>query len=202
LDEAENAGLPLRARWATALGTFGDSFFESGDWGAAIATYRKALEISQDNPAVLLNMGLAQAYAERHDSAVVSLRRSVEVDRRQPLAWINLGFSLEQVGDTVGAEAAYRTALSISEHEPLAHYNLANLLFVRGDLPGATTHYQRAVALRPTIAQAHLNLVRALVAQDEYARALAAARLWLRYFPSDPRPRQLILELDPTLIRR
>ena len=202
LENAEDAGLSVRVRWATALGTFGDHYFELGEWRSAIAAYRKALEINAGMPAVLMNMGLAHAYAQNHDSAVVSLRRSIEVDRRQPLAWVNLGFSLESLGDTVGAERAYRTALSISEHEPVGHFNLANVLFRRGDLAPAIEHYERATALQPTLAQAHLNLVRALVAEDDLRGALAAARLWLRYFPSDPRPRQLILELDPTLRRR
>jgi hypothetical protein len=60
-------------------------------------------------------------------------------------------------------------------------------------------HYERAIALQPTLAPAHLNLVRVLNALGDYPRTLAAARLWLRYFPSDPRPRQLTMELDPTL---
>ncbi len=202
LREAEDAGVPIRSRWATALGTFGDHYFELGDWGPAIRTYRKALEISPDRPAILMNMGLAQAYAQRHDSAVVCLRRSIEIDRRQPLAWVNLGFSLESLGDTAAAERAYRTALSISEHEAVGHFNLANILFRRGDLGPAIEHYERAISLQPTLGQAHLNLVRALVAEDELQDALAAARLWLRYFPNDQRPRQLILELDPSLRRR
>jgi hypothetical protein len=50
--------------------------------------------------------------------------------------------------------------------------------------------------------QAHLNLVRVLNTQQDMESMLAAARLWLRYFPSDPRPRQVILQLDPTLRRR
>jgi|GEM_PF-170305 len=202
LARAEDVGLPIRSRWATALGTFGDHYFEMADWGPAIRTYRKALEVSPDRPAVWMNMGLAQAYAQRHDSAVVSLRQSIEVDNRQPLAWVNLGFSLESLGDTAGAETAYRTALSINEHEAVGHFNLANILFRRGDLAPAIEHYEQAISLQPTLGQAHLNLVRALVATDDLSGALVAARLWYRYFPSDPRPRELILELDPTLRRR
>ena len=202
LKDAEVAGAPIGTRWATALGTFGNHFFELGDWGAAIASYKKALQLDAEAPAILMNMGLAHAYSQNHDSAVVSLRRSIDVERRQPLAWVNLGFSLESLGDTVGAERAYRTALDISEHEPVGRFNLANILFRRGDLGPAVEHYRRAIAIQPTLAQAHLNLVRALVALEDLQGALSAARLWLRYFPSDPRPRELILELDPTLRRR
>ena len=202
LEEAEAAGTPIRIRWATALGTFGDHYFELGQWESAITCYRKALEIDSNMPAVLMNMGLAQAYAQNHEAAVVSLRQSLEVDRRQPLAWVNLGFSLESLGDTVGAERAYRTALTISETEAVGHFNLANILFRRGDLDSAIDHYQRAIALQPTLAQAHLSLLRALMAKEDLQAALVAARLWLRYFPSDPRPRQFIVDFDPTIRRR
>ena len=91
--------------------------------------------------------------------------------------------------------------MDINEHEALGHLRLANVLVVRSDLNQAREHYERAIALRPTLSQAHLNLVRVLNALGDDQRTLAAARLWLRYFPSDPRPRQLILELDPTLRR-
>jgi len=124
------------------------------------------------------------------------------LDERQPLVWVNLGISLENLGDTTGAESAYRTALGINEHEPLGHFRLANVMLVRSNLDQAREHYELAIALQPTMAQAHLNLVRVLNAQQDYARTLTAARLWLRYFPSDPRPRQLIMQLDPTLRRR
>jgi len=199
LEEAEAAGTPIRVRWATALGTFGDHYFELGEWQSAVTCYTKAIEIDANMPAVLMNMGLAQAYEQDHEAAVVSLRRSIDLDRRQPLAWVNMGFSLESLGDTVAAERAYRTALSISETEAVGHFNLANILFRRGDLDQAIEHYRRTIALQPTLAQAHLSLLRALVAKEDLQGSLAAARLWLRYFPNDARPRQFLLDFDPTL---
>jgi hypothetical protein len=36
---------PLRARWATALGTFADQYQAAGQWDRAISAYRKALEL-------------------------------------------------------------------------------------------------------------------------------------------------------------
>ena len=41
------------------------------------------LDIMPTSPAILMNMGLAQAYAQNHQGAVASLRRSVDVNRRQ-----------------------------------------------------------------------------------------------------------------------
>jgi tetratricopeptide (TPR) repeat protein len=202
LEESERLREPIRARWAVALGTFADLYLQSGELSYAVVTYRKAADIQPDNPAILRNMGLAYANRQNHDSAVAVLRRSIDIDERQALVWVNLGISLENLGDTTGAERAYRTALGVNEHEAMGHFRLANVLAVRRDLNQAAEHYERAIALQPTLAQAHLYLVRVLNEQQEYARMLAAARLWLRYFPSDPRPRQIIMQLDRTLRRR
>ncbi len=202
LEESERVGEPVRTRWAVALGTFADLYFQAGELSFAVATYRKATEIQPDNPAILRNMALAYANRQSHDSAVAVLRRAIDMDERQPLVWVNLGISLENLGDTVGAERAYRTALDINEHEALGHFRLATVLFVRRDLSQAAEHYERAIALQPTLQLAHLNMVRVLNEQQDYPRMLAAARLWLRYFPSDPRPRQIIMQLDPSLRRR
>jgi tetratricopeptide (TPR) repeat protein len=192
----------LRARWATALGTFGDTYFGSGDWQQAIECYDKALEVRPESAAILMNLGLAQAYAGDHEAAVTSLRRSIALDPRQPLAWVNLGFSLENLGDTPGAERAYRQAVEIKDDEAMAHFNLGNLLFRQGELTQAITHYERALALQPTLVQGHQYLVRAYVAADNIRGAVIAARRWARYAPDDPRPRELLEEVNRAMRRR
>jgi tetratricopeptide (TPR) repeat protein len=203
LDEArDRAEYALMARWATALGTYGDTYFGSGDWRQAIVCYQKALEIRPESAALLMNLGLAQAYAGEHDAAATSLRESIEADPRQPLAWVNLGFSLENLGDTPGAEQAYRTAMDIKDDEAMPHFNLANLLLRQGELRQAITHYERALALQPTLVQGHLYLVRAYVAADDIRGAVIAARRWLRYAPDDPRPRELLEEVNTAIRRR
>lgn len=204
-DALERAGrdeAALRARWATAMGTYADTYFGLGDWSRAIACYDKALEIRPGNAALLMNLGLAQAYAGDHSEAAASLRSSIAADARQPLAWVNLGFSLESLGDTAGAEQAYRKAMEIKDDEALAHFNLANLLIGQGELTQAIQHYERALELQPTLEQAHLYLVRAYVAANDIRGAVIAARRWLRYAPDDPRPRELLEEVANQLRRR
>lgn len=198
----KGASFALKARWATALGTYGDTYFGLGNWQRAITCYEKALEIRPESAAILMNLGLAQDYAGDHAVAATSLRRSIAEDPRQPLAWVNLGFSLENLGDTSSAEQAYRTAMDIKDDEAMAHFNLANLLLREGELTQAITHYERALALQPTLVQGHLHLVQAYVATDNIRGAVIAARRWVRYAPDDPRPRELLAEVDRALRRR
>ena len=202
LEEEGAAEAVLRARWATAVGTFADGYFQAADWSRAIITYRKALEIRPGDPALLMNLGLAQTYAQDHEAAANSLRQSLEADPRRPLAWINLGLALEGLGDVSGAEEAYRRAIAVKDEEALAHFNLGNILLRRGDAAGAIERYQRAVVLEPTLTQAYLYLVRAYVEANDVANAVVVARRWLRFAPDDPRPRQLLLEVESQLRRR
>jgi tetratricopeptide (TPR) repeat protein len=202
LEESAAVEGPLRDRWATALGTYADTYFGLAEWDRAVLSYRKALEVRPQSAAILMNLGLAQAYAGDHQDAATSLRRSITADSRQPLAWVNLGFSLESLGDTVGAEQAYRTAMEIKDDEAMAHFNLANLLIGQGELTQAIRHYERTLELQPTLEQAHLYLVRAYVAGNDVRGAVIAAQRWVRYAPNDPRPRELLQEVAESMQRR
>lgn len=186
----------LRARWATALGTFADQYQEAGQWDRAVNAYRKALELRPGNPTILRNLGVAYASAGNHRSAVQVLRQSIAADARQALAWINLGVSLQNLGDTLGAEDAYRRATAVNADEPLAHFNLGNLLLRRRQLRAAIGEYERALTLQPTLTPAYEYLMLASLADGDAGRALAAARRWRRFAPNDPRLRDLIAELE------
>jgi tetratricopeptide (TPR) repeat protein len=196
LERSEDDGPALRDRWAKAVGTFADQYFGAGDWNRAIVTYRKALEIRADDPAILMNQGLAQFYAQDFRRAVTSLQRSIAVDPRRPLAWVNLGLALEGTNDVSGAEAAYRRAIRLKDEEPLAHFNLGNILLRRGDRSGAIEQYERAVELEPTMTQAYLYMLGVYVESEDLANAVRVARRWARFDPDDPRPRQLLVQVE------
>ncbi len=192
----------LRARWAVALGTFADRYFQAGEWGQAVVSYRKSLELRPGDAATLRNLGLTQAYAGDFDSAVVSLRASVASDPRDPLAWVNLGFSLSGLGDDAGAEDAYRSAVSVSGDEALAHFNLGNALLRKGDLGGAAQRYERTLELQPTLTQAYRNLARAYGGMQDTVRVLAVARRWQLWVPADSDAAQLVRDLEQTVGNR
>jgi tetratricopeptide (TPR) repeat protein len=92
--------------------------------------------------------------------------------------------------------------MDIKDDEAMPHFNLANLLLRQGELRQAITHYERALALQPTLVQGHLYLVQAYVAADDIRGAVIAARRWLRYAPDDPRPRELLEEVNRAIRRR
>lgn len=175
----------LRARWKVALAFIADSYRTRGDARRAAAVYRKALEISPNDPALLLGLGLALASAGDLEGAVQSYRSSLAADPRQPLVLVNLGIALEEMGDAAGAVDAYRRALDLNSREPLAHFNLANLYLKQGRIPEAVAQYREALAVDPGLALAHFNLARAYVAAGDLRAALEEVRRGLEFAPHD-----------------
>ncbi len=197
--EADQRHEPLRKRWMTALGTFGDRFFTGGDLQRAVRTYQKALEVQPDDPAVLLNLGLAQTYARNLPNAVTSFTRSLDAEPRQALAWTNLGLALEEQGDLAAAKTAYEKAIEVKPDEALAHFNLGNAFLRRDEFDSAASQYETAIEFDPNNEQAYIYLARAYVGQREPRRALAAARRWLQFAPQNPRAQQLVGQLEASL---
>jgi tetratricopeptide (TPR) repeat protein len=160
----------VRARWVSVLGFLADNLAARGEAAAAVATYRKALEITPRAPRVYLSLGLAQARAGDLAGAVASYERSLAMDAQQPLVLVNLGIARESAGDAAGAEEAYRRAMAIDPNEPLAYFNLGNVYLKRGDISAAIPMYERATSLNPSLSAGYLYLA------DAYARTGATRR--------------------------
>ncbi len=186
LDRAGSDAAGLRARWALALGTFGDNYGLAADWPSARAAYLKALELQSNRAGVLRNLGLASLSSGDNVAAATTLRRSLAVDPYQPFSWLNLGVALERLGDGVAAEEAYVRTLEIRPDHALAHFNLGNLLYAQGRSDEATAAYQRAVRYDPSLYKAHLALARGFLERGNLTGAVAAARKAARQAPDDP----------------
>jgi tetratricopeptide (TPR) repeat protein len=175
----------VRGRWALVLGFLADSLLSHIDPEAAVATYRKAIEITPRDPRLYLHVGLAQAQAGRTADAIVSYQRSLSLDAQQPLALVNLGIALEGSGDAAGAERSYRQAMAVDPNEPLAYFNLGNIYLKRGDAAGAIPQYERATSLDPSLSKGHFYLADAYARTGAVQRALDAVRRGLEFDPQN-----------------
>ena len=196
LDDAAPRDRALRARWALALGFAGDAALADGRADDALAAYRKALEVTPDDPRMLFQLAGAERSARDLDSAIRHYRESLALDPAQPLALVNLALARSARGDTLGAIAELERAIRLAPHEPLAHYNLGNLRLLGGDPAAAARAYARVVELDASIAPAHFNLARAHLLLGDRPRALAAARAGLEFQPGDVMATRLVAELE------
>jgi tetratricopeptide (TPR) repeat protein len=110
------------------------------DLDAAMAAYRRALEIDASLPDAHLNLGRLLhemgdlAAAEEHYRAALASRPA------DPTAAFNLGVVLEDLGRLEEAAASYESALAADGRFADAHYNLAGVYEQLGDQQAAFRH--------------------------------------------------------------
>ncbi|MGH7575153.1 MAG: tetratricopeptide repeat protein [Longimicrobiales bacterium] len=189
----------VRLRWGVLLGFLGDQHREAGEAAAAIATYRKALEVRPGHAPTLLSVGLAYAAGGDPAAAENAYQQSLARDSTNSLTWVNLGIARAARGDAAGAVAAYQRAIAANAYDPLPHFNLGNMYLRADDPRRAIEHYRRAAALDPSLAPAHVNLARALVAIEDLPAARDALERAVEFDPENAEASQALQEIDRIL---
>jgi tetratricopeptide (TPR) repeat protein len=192
----------IRDRWAVVLGFLGDRSRERGEHAAAVAAYRKGLEVRPGKPDLLLSMGLAYADAGDFSAADSLYRATLLADPTRTLAYVNLGITRAALGDAGGAAEAYHAAIATNPADPLPHFNLGNLYLRAGRAAEAVAHYRTAIARGPELAPAHFNLARALLSIEDYEGARIALRDGLQLDRANVSARDMLNQLEAALLQR
>ena len=196
----------LRDRWALVLGYAGDRLAAQRQTTAAIAVYRKALEVVPSNARVLVNLANAERDGATEPAQLAAAmdyyRRAMRLDPSAALTVVNLGVAQAAAGDTAAALASWREAARLDPAEPLAPFNLGNVSLVRGRLAEAVASYRTALGLDFSLVPAHFNLTRALVAAGDHAGALRAIRDGLGFDSSNVEARAMAVQLQRTVTER
>lgn len=130
---------PLNARTFRAQG---DIRHNAGDYRAAIAAYRKAIELNPTLGGVHASMGFAQLMAGADDEARASFLKERSAVRRLP----GLAILDHRAGDRKAAEAAL--AALIAEYGDKSHYQYAQVHAQWGDTAKALASLESAWKLR------------------------------------------------------
>ncbi len=156
---------------------------QKGQREAAIAAWRRALELSPEDVGGNLNLGLALAATGKLDEAILHFQKAVDANPASVEGYNNIGLALAQQGKLDQAIPRYRKALEIDPEYPEAYNNLGLALAGTGKIGEAISQYQKALQVKPTFADAYLNLGVALARTGKMDEAIA-------HF-------QKVLELDP-----
>lgn len=167
-----------RAEQAAQLIAEGLKALERGDETAAIALFKKALELNPDDATAHTYLGIFAdragnlAEAERHFAA------AAVNDPSSPSARNNYGAILLKLGRLPEAASQFENSLRLNKDQPSALANLAQIRFSSGtpdDLRTARQLFERAYALAPDLELARAIIVAALRLKDREAAA--------RYYP-------------------
>ncbi len=175
---------------------YGRELSFAGKHEAALAEYRRALELRPDYVPAINNLGSELARGSQTgdrphpgplpegeganagsdgdlNAAIAAFRKALRLQPDYAEAHFNLGVALAKQGDQSGAEQEYRAAIQAEPSYADALNNLGQLLAQQGKLADATEQFGRAVAANPDLARAQANLAGALAAGGKLDDALA-----------------------------
>jgi tetratricopeptide (TPR) repeat protein len=171
---------------ATLYESRGVQALGANEWAAAVAAFRKALELNPNDAAIRHRLGTA-LYAG--GDAAGAVREFEEVLRRNPnfaKAQASLGLILNLNGRYRDAIGRFSAAVRLDPNYPEARLGLAEALRVSGQPEAALPHYEQAVKLDPSIAESWIGGAMALLS----LRRQAEAREWIarakRVHPDQP----------------
>jgi len=150
-------------------------FAEERDMPAAIATYRKLVELyPYESEAAHY---LAEAYwLDFQDAAsIAEFRRICEIHPFDPVSWMSLGERLLDVGELDEAKVALDRYASMRPDDDFAYALLGNLAMLQGDYETAIVQNRRSLELNPDFVVAIIGLARAHYLNADIVEAI---ELW------------------------
>lgn len=126
------------------------------DYERAIQVYQRLLVLDENDPNVLLSLGVAYVKAEQFERAQQVLAAVTQIRPRGGAAYRHLGYCLIKLGNIDQAVQTYQKAVDFDGNDWEAHRGLgvACMLKARQTAEGrwqvkALAHWRRSLALRP-----------------------------------------------------
>jgi Flp pilus assembly protein TadD len=154
-----------------------------GEFEAAIAAWRSALELNPDDARANNNLGFALARQGRLEESIACWERALQANDQIPevrenlvKALDNLGVALLRKGSLNEAVPHLRRAAELDPQDAASQYNLGLALLRKSSFEEAIPRFQRALALDPRDAQTHNDLAVALAQKRRFEEAVAQFR--------------------------
>ena len=163
----------------------GNAFRDGGEFGNAVAQYRKALELSPGNVEALVNLGSTLSDMNELQEAVACLGKALEKSPANAVAFYNLGVINAKRGDFDEAIRCCGEAVKLDPASANAQSNLAIFLLEKGRLDEALGHLSEAIRLDPKKDNAHFALGRIMVRKGQLAEAARCYAEALKIAPDE-----------------
>ncbi len=158
----------------------------AGRVAAAIAGYRRIIRLCPQEPAPLVNLGMALQALGDMQAAQAAYRRAVAVQPQSAAGSNGLGMVLMELGHHREAAAVIRRSISMLPDNAESHNNLGNCLNHCGHRVEAFPSFRRAIILAPDQAEPYNNLGAALVEDGRPNEGILAVRRALAIRPANP----------------
>jgi tetratricopeptide (TPR) repeat protein len=143
-----SVGVPRRNPEFDKLAGEAAAHHEAKRWAEAEASYRAALTVAPDHPAILHNLGVVAARQARHELALAWFDAALAQEPRYASAHYNRAVALEALGRRKEAIAGFARASALEPEHYASHRALGLLLLAEGDRDRALDHFARTYELR------------------------------------------------------
>ena len=127
----------------------GHSLAKEGDFAAAAAAFRQALETRPDNADLLIALSHALYALARYDESIAAARRALAAGPVTPERVLHLGILHQRRGDLRDAEMTFRRAIDLDSGCIEGHLCLAHTLLAQHRRDEAILHIRDALARNP-----------------------------------------------------
>ena len=173
---------PNKARPHNNLGIF---LKKKGKIKAAIAHFKKALEIDPEYASAYINLGAANARVGQNEAALENFSEALRQSHNAPEAHYSMGNVLVLMGRSDEALEHYQNALKFRPEYADAHLKMADILDDKGRQQEAIHHYRESLRIDPNYVQAHNNLGVTLAGQGQLEEAILHFTKVLQMRPRD-----------------
>lgn len=175
----------------------GGQAFDGGDFAAAVAAYRRAVEAAPDNLTARQALASALTRNGQLEEALAVYRAVLAQDAEDAVVRYNLGTVLMSLERHAEAAHFFREALSRDPQLLDAHFNLAVVHEALGEPAAAESHYAAVLQIEPEDADARLRRARVLQQLDRPQQAAAELEIMLA---ADPYNADALLGLGSVLV--
>lgn len=144
-----------------------------GEFEAAIAQYRKTLELRPKDTTARFNLGNSCLALGRFDEAEQAYRETVSIEPTSYRGYYGLSVALSRLGRTDDALRSGLRAIELNPRYADAHFWVGVLLAQQGRSVESVPHFRQFVEARPDSFDGHKNLAAALAVQGELEQAAA-----------------------------
>jgi serine/threonine protein kinase/Flp pilus assembly protein TadD len=187
------AALGLRPDNPGVLANRGNALLLAGELEAAVADFRRAVEVAPRYAVAYGQLGHALLRNRMLDDAIDAYRKALELDPESPRRLCDLGYALGLRGKLDEAVATYRQAIRVGPDDAYPHHAFACFLRdIKHDYNGAIECFHKALELDPNKAYIHNDFGHALRRYEKLEEAAVAFREALRLKPDISGTREIL----------
>jgi tetratricopeptide (TPR) repeat protein len=138
-----------RSGESLSVRNYGDDFLRQGNFAAAIAVYRKALDINPKDPLTMTNMAVALYRSGRSDEGLKLLNQALKIaSERQGVVYFNLGEILYERGQKEEAIDCYLKSVDSEGDQDLPYLRIGKTYKEIGQLDKAREAFEKALEIQ------------------------------------------------------